>query len=136
MLFPVNIAMQTDRAINDTLQTLQKEMHVIHLVNDDGLYDQKGSYKVKQFLFNLQDRKPMAHRWADRKSCQFYIFQLNFLHFLSLFLFFCSLAVLWWLSLLHNFINQSLNSVQIQILFVACQRFAMVRISDNNPNWK
>ena len=42
-------------------------------------------------------------------------------------------AVVQWLSLLHNFIQQSLNSgsPQIQILLVACQRFEMVRIYDN-----
>ena len=34
--------------------------------------------------------------------------------------------------------NLSLNSgsAQVQILLVACQRFAMVRISDNGPGWK
>ena len=43
-----------------------------------------------------------------------------------------------WLSLLHNFIQQSLNSdsAQVQTLLAACQRFAMVRISDNGPGWK
>ena len=42
------------------------------------------------------------------------------------------------LSLLHNFTQQSLNSAsaQVQILFMACRRFAMVRISDNGPSWK
>ena len=42
------------------------------------------------------------------------------------------------LSLLHNFIQQSLNagSVQVQILLAACQRFEMVRISDNDSSWK
>ena len=40
--------------------------------------------------------------------------------------------ILWWLSLLHNFIQQSLNSdsVQVQILLPVCRRVAMVRISD------
>ena len=39
---------------------------------------------------------------------------------------------------LHNFIQQSLNSgsAQVQILHAACWRFAMVRISDNGPDWK
>ena len=43
-----------------------------------------------------------------------------------------------WLSLLHNFIQQSLNSgsAQVQILLVVCRRFVMVRISDNGPGWK
>ena len=43
-----------------------------------------------------------------------------------------------WLSLLHNFIQQSLNSnaPQVQILPAACQRSAMVRISENGPGWK
>ena len=42
------------------------------------------------------------------------------------------------LSLLHNFIQQSLNSgsVQVQILLAACQRFEMMRISDNDSSWK
>ena len=42
------------------------------------------------------------------------------------------------LSVLHNLIQQSLNSgsVQVQILLAACQRFAVVRISDNGPGWK
>ena len=40
-----------------------------------------------------------------------------------------------WLSLPHNFIQLSLNSTSahVQILLTACQRFAMVRISDNGP---
>ena len=43
-----------------------------------------------------------------------------------------------WLSLLHNFIQLSLNlgSAQAQILLAACWRFVMVRISDNGPGWK
>ena len=47
-------------------------------------------------------------------------------------------AVVYWLSLLHNFILQSLNSgsAQVQILLTVCWRFAMVRISDNGPSWK
>ena len=42
------------------------------------------------------------------------------------------------LSLLHNFIQLSLNSgsAQVQILLAACRRFAMVRISDNGLGWK
>ena len=46
-------------------------------------------------------------------------------------------AVVQWLSLLHNFIQQSLNSgsAQAQILLAACRRFAMVRISDSGPGW-
>ena len=49
----------------------------------------------------------------------------------------CS-AVVQWLSLLHNFIQLSLNSgsAQVKTLLVACQRFAVVRISDNGPDWK
>ena len=36
-----------------------------------------------------------------------------------------------------HFILQSLNSesVQVQILLVACRRFAMVRISGKDPGW-
>ena len=47
-------------------------------------------------------------------------------------------AVVEWLSLLHNFIQLSLNSgsAQFQTLLAACQRFTMVRISDNGPGWK
>ena len=41
-------------------------------------------------------------------------------------------AMVWWLSLLHNFIQLSLNSgsAQVQTLLTACQRFVMVMISD------
>ena len=37
-----------------------------------------------------------------------------------------------WLSLLHNFIQKSLNSgsAQVQILLAECRRYVMVRISD------
>ena len=47
-------------------------------------------------------------------------------------------VVVQWLSLLHNFIQLSLNSgsAQVQILLAACWRFVMVRISDNGPGWK
>ena len=47
-------------------------------------------------------------------------------------------AVVQWLSLLHRFNQRNLNSssAQVQTLFVACRRFAMVRISDNGPGWK
>ena len=40
---------------------------------------------------------------------------------------------MWRLSLLHSFIQQSQNSgsAQVQVLPAACQRFAMVKISDN-----
>ena len=40
-----------------------------------------------------------------------------------------------WLSLWHNFIQQSpsTGSVQVQILLAACQGFAMTSISDNWP---
>ena len=46
--------------------------------------------------------------------------------------------MVYWLSLLHNFIQQSLNSgsAQVQILLVVCQRFAVVRISNSGPGWK
>ena len=39
------------------------------------------------------------------------------------------------LSLRHNFIQQTLNSgfAQIQILLAACQRLAMMRMSDRSP---
>ena len=42
------------------------------------------------------------------------------------------------LSLLHYFVQQSLNSdsVQVQILLAACLRFGMERISDYGPGWK
>ena len=47
-------------------------------------------------------------------------------------------TVVKWLSLLHNFIHQSLNagSAQAQNLLAVCQRFTMKRISDNDPGWK
>ena len=47
-------------------------------------------------------------------------------------------AVVQWLSLLHRFNQRNLNSssAQVQTLFVACRRFAMVRISYNGPGWK
>ena len=47
-------------------------------------------------------------------------------------------AVVQWLSLLHNFIQQNLNSgsAQIQILLAACRRFEIVRISDSGTGWK
>ena len=47
-------------------------------------------------------------------------------------------AVVYWLLLLDNFIQQSLNSgsAQTQILLAACWKFAMVRIFDNGPGWK
>ena len=43
--------------------------------------------------------------------------------------------VVYLLSILHNFIQQSLNldSEQVEILLAACRRFAMMRISDNGP---
>ena len=43
-----------------------------------------------------------------------------------------------WLSLLHNFIQQSPNSgsAQVQILLEKCRRFAMVRFSHNGLGWK
>ena len=42
------------------------------------------------------------------------------------------------LSLLHSFIQQSLNSgsAQVQTLLMACWRFVMARISNNGPSWK
>ena len=44
-------------------------------------------------------------------------------------------AVMLRLSLLHNFIQQNLNSdsAQVQILLEACRRFAMAKNSDNGP---
>ena len=47
-------------------------------------------------------------------------------------------VVVQWLSLLHNFIQLSMNSgsVQIQTLLAACRSFTIVRISDNGPSWK
>ena len=43
-----------------------------------------------------------------------------------------------WCSGYHNFIQLSLHSgsVQVQILLLACQRLAMVRISDDGHSWK
>ena len=54
------------------------------------------------------------------------------------YLIYCLIAVVQWLSLLHNFIQLSLNSVSahVQILVVACRRFTMLRISDKGPGWK
>ena len=45
---------------------------------------------------------------------------------------------MWCIGVLHKFIQQSLNSglAHVQIMPMACQRFAMVRISDNGPGWK
>ena len=42
------------------------------------------------------------------------------------------------ISRLYNFIQLSLNSdsAQVHILLTAYRRFAMVRISDNGPDWK
>ena len=50
----------------------------------------------------------------------------------------CCGTVVQWLPLLHNFIQQSLNSgsAEVQILLAACRRFAMMRISDNGLGWK
>ena len=41
-------------------------------------------------------------------------------------------------ALLHNFIQQSLNSsfAQVQILLAACRRFEILRISDSSSGWK
>ena len=36
----------------------------------------------------------------------------------------------------HEHQNMNSGSAQVQILFAACQPFAMVRISDNGPGWK
>ena len=44
--------------------------------------------------------------------------------------------VMWWLSLLHKFIQQILDAAQAQILLAACKRFVMLRISDNGLDWK
>ena len=40
-----------------------------------------------------------------------------------------------WLSLLHSFIHQRLNSgsAPVQILLASCRKFGMVRIPENNP---
>ena len=40
------------------------------------------------------------------------------------------------LSIQDRFTQVYSGSVQVQILLVTCQRFAMVRISDNGPDWK
>ena len=46
--------------------------------------------------------------------------------------------MVWWLLLLENFIQKSLNSasVQDQILLAVYQRSAMMRISDSGLNWE
>ena len=46
--------------------------------------------------------------------------------------------VVYCLSLMHSFIQLTLNSgsAQVQTLLAACRRFAMVKISDNGPGWK
>ena len=51
---------------------------------------------------------------------------------------YCGGAVVQWLSLLHNFVQLSLNSgpAQPQTLLAKCWRFAMVRISDSCAGWK
>lgn len=43
-----------------------------------------------------------------------------------------------WLSALHNFIQQCLNSFSAKshILLATCQRFGMVRTSNNDSRWK
>ena len=46
--------------------------------------------------------------------------------------------MVWWLTqLTTQLIRQSMNSdsAQAQILPVACQRSAMVRVSDSSPGW-
>ena len=45
---------------------------------------------------------------------------------------------IFWLSLLHNFIQECLNSgfMQVQILLAVCHIFVMVRMSDNGSGWK
>ena len=70
------------------------------------------SLQNRQIIFTLHDLKPKA---ANTSS-----------------------TVVKWLSLLYNFIQQSLNSgsAQVQILIAACRGFAIVRISDNGPDWK
>ena len=78
------------KAINDTIQTVEKEVHFfffpvcctvfncswqlitldkkqkgcikrVHLVTDNGLYDQKSFYEVKSFLFLLYKRWRIYH---------------------------------------------------------------------------
>ena len=50
---------------------------------------------------------------------------------------FCGVVV-YWLSLMYNFIQQSLKSgsVEVKIWLAAYQSFAVMRISDNVPDWK
>ena len=47
-------------------------------------------------------------------------------------------TMVWWLSLLHNFIQQSLNSGSAQSGLNPARSMseAIVRISDNGPGWK
>ena len=45
-------------------------------------------------------------------------------------------SIVQWLTLLHIFIQQNLNSFSAQILLVACHKLAMVRISYNFAGWK
>ena len=48
------------------------------------------------------------------------------------------IIIMVFITLLHDFIQQSLNSgsAQVQILLGASQRIAMMRISDNGLSWK
>ena len=49
-----------------------------------------------------------------------------------------TVVIRWYLSLLHNFIQLSLNpgSTQVQILLAAYQRVVMGRMSENGSDWK
>ena len=72
------------------------------------------------------------------KSCKMEIFVVNTLWERTISVKpYIQYTMVWWLSLLQNFIQQSLNSgsAQVQILVTACQRSAMVRISDNYLDW-
>ena len=75
----------------------------------------------------FDERKCNLNQWWNNNKCQC---ECNKRYV-------CGAAV-YWLSLLHNFLQQSLNSdsAHVQTLLVACRRFAMVRISDNGLGWK
>ena len=67
---------------------------------------------------------------------RFFRFKSIFLNLNCLFFFSC--IVVHWLSLLHKFIQNCLNSgsALVQILLAMYRRFAMERISNNDFDWK
>ena len=103
--------------------------------------DPVGIYPLK---VNNRNTRTKCEIW-----CRSFVFIINFEHISNLVL---SVSIVnfkkvnadWgsgvvkWLSVLYNFIQQSLISgfAQIQNLLAACWRFAIVRIFDNGPGWK